>query len=112
MSVIDRERWQRASRYLDGMLDLPPQEREPALALLRAEDPLIAADVAALLAEHRLVSAEGFLDASATIRPPEPSLSGVIVGAYRLVSSIGHGGMGSVWLAERNDGRFEGQAAL
>src|SRR4029077_4891275 len=31
---------------------------------------------------------------------------------YILVSQIGQGGMGSVWLAERNDGRFERQVAV
>ena len=25
---------------------------------------------------------------------------------------LGHGGMGSVWLAHRNDGRFEGKVAI
>src|SRR6185369_15115861 len=34
------------------------------------------------------------------------------VGAYRLVSPIGYGGMGTVWLASRSDGRFQGQVAL
>ena len=34
------------------------------------------------------------------------------VGAYTLVSQIGQGGMGSVWLARRSDGRFERQAAV
>src|SRR6185295_17532586 len=31
---------------------------------------------------------------------------------YRLASVIGQGGMGTVWLAERCDGRFEGRAAI
>ena len=35
-----------------------------------------------------------------------------MLGAYRLVSLIGQGGSGSVWLAERCDGRFEGRAAV
>lgn len=42
----------------------------------------------------------------------EVGLAGRQVGAYTLVSHIGSGGMGSVWLAERSDGRFERRAAV
>jgi eukaryotic-like serine/threonine-protein kinase len=34
------------------------------------------------------------------------------VGNYTLEQPLGHGGMGSVWLARRSDGRFEGSAAI
>ena len=111
MSAIDIERWRRASPHLDRVLDLPPPEREAFLSTLRAESPQVADDVAALLAEHRLVTAEGFLDNPAVARP-EPALAGLTLGAYTLESPIGYGGMGSVWLASRSDGRFEGRAAL
>jgi eukaryotic-like serine/threonine-protein kinase len=40
------------------------------------------------------------------------SLIGQTVGAYTILSPIGQGGMGSVWLAKRSDGRFEGLAAV
>jgi serine/threonine protein kinase len=109
---MDSQRWHRASLHLDRALDLPASERDACLAVLRTEDPAAAADVEALLAEHRLLSAEGFLDAPASVLPLDLPLAGVAVGAYTLVSPIGHGGMGSVWLASRSDGRFEGQAAL
>ena len=35
-----------------------------------------------------------------------------MIGPYTLISVIGHGGMGSVWLAKRNDGRFDRQVAV
>ena len=44
--------------------------------------------------------------------PPAATLAGLTLGAYTLVSPIGQGGMGSVWLARRSDGRFEGAAAV
>jgi len=112
MKPFDRARWNRASPYLDMVLDLAAPDRAVRLRELRATEPEIAADVEAMLAEHRKLSAEGFLDGRPIVAPPEPSLAGVTVGTYRLVSPIGYGGMGSVWLAERSDGRFEGQAAL
>ncbi|MCL2659280.1 MAG: protein kinase, partial [Acidobacteriaceae bacterium] len=38
--------------------------------------------------------------------------AGRIVGAYRIVREIGRGGMGTVYLAERADGIFEGSVAV
>jgi serine/threonine-protein kinase len=35
-----------------------------------------------------------------------------VVSNYTLERPLGHGGMGSVWLARRSDGRFEGRAAI
>src|SRR6185437_2267583 len=37
---------------------------------------------------------------------------GLELGAYTLERLLGQGGMGSVWLARRTDGRFEGEAAV
>ncbi|MGH9309020.1 MAG: serine/threonine-protein kinase, partial [Vicinamibacterales bacterium] len=112
MSAIDSQRWRRASPHLDRILELAGAERDAGLASLRAAEPDVAADVEALLAEHRLLSAKGFLDSAAMLHAVQVPLAGHTIGAYRLVSPIGHGGMGSVWLAERSDGRFEGNAAL
>src|SRR4051812_30903254 len=104
MTVMDRQRWQRASLHLDRALELPPREREACLAALRAEDPASAEDLEALLAEHEQLCAEGFLDMAATIPPPDPidlPLAGVTIGAYTLISPIGHGGRGTGWLPPR-----------
>src|SRR5262249_43663720 len=45
-------------------------------------------------------------------REPDPTLLGRQFGPYRIVSLLGQGGMGSVWLAERVDGLFTRQVAL
>jgi eukaryotic-like serine/threonine-protein kinase len=112
MAAIDRGRWQRISPLLDQVLDLIPGQREGWLAALRTTDAALAADLETLLVEHRLLDAERFLEDGAHIRPPTATLAGAAVGAYTLVEPIGQGGMGSVWLASRSDGRFEGRAAV
>jgi serine/threonine protein kinase/tetratricopeptide (TPR) repeat protein len=112
MRTMDRGRWLRASGHLDRVLELPPQSRDAAVAALREDDPESAADLAALLDEHRRLTAEGFLESAPPLQPRELPIAGITLGAYTLTSRIGHGGMGTVWLASRSDGRFEGQAAL
>ena len=110
MNVIDTRRWQRASRLLDQALDLPHHQLDTWLGELRVSDPDGAADVEALLLEHRQLNDEGFLDGG--MPSIDVPLAGVTLGGYTLVSPIDQGGMGSVWLAERSDGRFEGRAAV
>ena len=110
MDVIDTRRWQRASRLLDQALDLPHNQLDTWLGELRVSDSAAAADVEALLLEHRLVNDEGFLDSG--MPSIDVPLAGVTLGGYTLISPIDQGGMGSVWLAERSDGRYEGRAAV
>lgn len=44
--------------------------------------------------------------------PYGPDQPGVRIGPYRLLRPLGYGGMGSVWLAVRDDGSFEREVAL
>jgi serine/threonine-protein kinase len=114
MPPINPDRWRALSPFLDEALDVAPDKRPAWLADLSARDAALAADVSAILAGHRAVRDTGFLE-RAVLDPgtaPPPSLTGQIVGAYRLLSHIGQGGTGSVWLAERCDGRFRGNAAV
>lgn len=111
MSALDPDRWQEISPYLDEALAMPAEERSGWLAALRVRHPQLASLVEALLVDHRLLEEEHFLEHSPS-QPPEPVLVGQSFGAYTVISAIGHGGMGSVWLARRNDGRFERKAAV
>jgi len=106
----DPVRWKVLSPLLDELLDADPGERRARLESLRREDPLLAAELEAFLAHSAAADREQFLDGVAA--PVEVSLEGKTVGNYTLIASIGSGGMGSVWLARRNDGRFERQVAI
>ncbi len=112
MSTLSPDQWQAVSPYLDQALDMPEEERAAWLATLREQDPAMAAHVQALLDEHRALAQEGFLEHAPVALPAQPGLAGQTIGAYTLVSLLGQGGMGSVWLAQRSDGRFQRQAAV
>jgi serine/threonine-protein kinase len=86
--------------------------RSKWLLSLQTENPTLAYQLEILLREHRVLSQEGFLEASALELPGGLGLAGQTLGVYTLVLQIGHGGMGTVWLAERNDGRFERRVAV
>jgi len=103
--------WQRVSPLLDELLDLDAGARAARLAELRAADPGLAAAVEAMLAREQALDAEHFLEGSA-LATDEPSLAGRTFGAYTIERPLGAGGMGSVWLARRSDGRYHASVAL
>ncbi len=104
--------WQVLSPYLDEVLDLPEEHREAWLADFAGRNPSQAAGLRSLLQEHKVLSANGFLDQRSFAVPMQTPQAGQAAGAYTLLSQIGQGGMGTVWLAERSDGRFERRAAV
>jgi len=112
--ALSGDRWRTLAPYLDEALELATTERAQWLAALSVRDATLASDLHALLNEHDVVRESGFLEeaVSPARGGPAPSLEGATVGTYTLQSLIGQGGMGSVWLAERSDGRFEGRAAV
>src|SRR5712692_1437431 len=112
MPALSREQWRALSPYLDKALEISPEERADWLELLREENPSLATDLQTLLKEHDALAGEGFLKTGAATQLGPAPLIGQRVGAYALESPIGQGGMGTVWLAHRSDGRFEGRAAV
>ena len=113
MSVtFDGKRWREISAYLDQVLELSIEERPTWLESVRRKNPALAADLHDLLEEQQALDKERFLEHGPSIPASQGSLAGQALGAYVLVSPIGQGGMGSVWLARRNDRRFDGSAAV
>jgi serine/threonine-protein kinase len=112
MSTLSPDQWQLLSPYLDRALAMTEDERGAWLSSLGERDPALASQLAALLSEHRVLAQEGFLENRRFALPNATGLAGQTLGPYTLISQIGQGGMGSVWLARRSDGRFERQAAV
>ena len=105
-----KDEWRLLSPLLDQALALEGEERQ---TWIKAQEPEIAYRLEILLLEHSVLASDGFLETGVVDLPSTAAtLAGQTIGAFEVVSQIGQGGMGSVWLARRNDGRFERQVAL
>jgi serine/threonine protein kinase/uncharacterized MAPEG superfamily protein len=126
MRSVDKACWLQLSPLLDEFLDLPIEERAARLQQLRSQgsssaelaaNAELADDLQELLARQDAMENANYLASPALPQipdaAPEPvNLAGQTVGTYTLERQIGQGGMGTVWLARRTDGRFEGQVAI
>lgn len=112
VAKLTPQQWQEISPLLDQALDLSATEREAWLQSLTRSKPEWIDLLRLLLEEHCAVVAERFLEFSPHSPGAASDLQGQRVGPYTLISPIGTGGMGRVWLAQRSDGSFERRVAV
>jgi len=109
----DKSLWPALSPMIDTALELEGEARRRFLATVSIESPALADALGHVLAQHERALNAQFLDLPVALAGDRaPSLAGETVGGYTLERPLGAGGMGSVWLARRTDGRFEGSVAI
>lgn len=118
------DRWQRLQTLFESALALPLDERSAFLDDACGEAPFLRREVEGMLAaqapDRALVIERMVNDEPSLARKTDPCdaggrtdpFVGTRLGPWRVIELVGRGGMGTVYLAERADGRYEQRVAL
>jgi non-specific serine/threonine protein kinase/serine/threonine-protein kinase len=107
--------WQLVKDTFAEAYDLPSEERVSFLNEILEQDPELYREVVSLLAASEQpdnIIENNAVDLASNVAIDEPDLTGRQFGNYRIIRELGSGGMGAVFLAERDDGQFKMQVAL
>ena len=113
MTELSANQLARVDALLDELLDLPVESRPAVLDRKCPDDAAVRAEVSSLLSAAGCV--DGFLSMPAMLasEPQQEDLPpGTRIGAWRMLSRIGRGGMGVVYEAERAEGDFRQRVAV
>ncbi len=105
------DRWERVRALFGAAAAVPPGERDAWLAAQCGDDPELLAEVRSLLAHDH--DADGLVTGGAEqLADAAEDLTGSRLGPYGVVKEIGRGGMGTVYLARREDGAYAQDVAI
>jgi eukaryotic-like serine/threonine-protein kinase len=106
--------WLRLREILADALELPVAERADFVARACSDDADLRTEVESLLRAHDADGAVDRVEAAVQrlIALDDESMIGQRVGPYRLVRVIDYGGMGAVFLGQREAGDFEQRVAI
>ena len=109
------ERFKRLSDLFDELVHLEGEERERAILDGCGGDDQMVGELRALLSADESGAPDGLLSGMVAAEAgalQNPDMQGRQLGSWRILETIGEGGMGTVYLAERGDGAYEAKAAL
>ena len=120
---VSLERWREVDELFAQALERPHELRESFLAEACGSDRALLETVSSLIAASESAELDFEAPAEALLRQvfsgspdestPAPTLApGDLIGRYRLIRAIGHGGMATVFEAERAYGTYEQRVAV
>ncbi|WP_445665695.1 tetratricopeptide repeat protein [Fodinibius sp. AD559] len=122
---MDQQQWKKINNIVDTALDLSGKERQTYIQEECKGNEQLKQQVTGLIASIEQSDTENFLEdfedyprhlareiSEQQSHKNTSSLIGTTIGSYKLIELIGHGGMGSVFLAERADKAYTQKVAL
>jgi len=120
--INPNNRWQKIRNLFDQLVDLPPAAREQFLDKHCSDDEELRRELVQMVViDHHasdVKKSTGPLTKAisavveANARERREALIGTVVGPYRLSAVLGHGGVGTVYLADRADQLYSAQVAI
>jgi len=109
------EQWRRVGELFHEALDVPPDERTAWACAASSSDGEVHRELLSLLENDRAAAGgfvEGHVKSAVVSMFDTSSVAQRRVGPYRLLRELGSGGMGTVYLAERDDEQYHIKVAI